>query len=75
MNKIAVCDKDEEVIMVYKANAVPRIGELINFPHRGSFRILEVAYRISDDNRWAEDELLMYIEVIIDLKNPIKRIG
>lgn len=74
MIDIAVCDKNEEVYLIYKADVVPRKGELINFPHKGSFRILEVAYRVSDDNsgKFPKEELLMYAEVIVDLSNPIE---
>ena len=75
MNTIAICDKDENVIVTYKFDVVPRVGELINFPHKGTFRILEVAHRVSDDASWREDERLLYIEVIIDLDHPIKSFG
>ena len=71
MNTIAICNTNENVIATYKSDAVPRVGELINFPHRGSFRILEVAHRVSDDTGWREDEMLLYIEVIIDITHPV----
>lgn len=73
MIDIAVCDKDEQVYLIYTSEVVPRKGELIHFPHKGSFRILDVAYRVSDDSdRFSKEELLMYAEVIIDLSNPIQ---
>ena len=71
MNTIAICNTNENVIATYKYDAVHRVGELINFPNRGSFRILEVAHRVSDDAGWREDERLLYIEVIIDLDHPV----
>ena len=71
MNTIAICDKDEDIIVTYKSDAVPRVGELINFPHKGTFRILAVAHRVSDDAIWREDERLLYIEVIIDITHPV----
>ena len=75
MITIAICNTDEEVITTYASDAVPRVGELINFPHKGSFRILAVAHRISDDNYWPNEERLIFVEVIIDLNTPIKEIG
>ena len=75
--KIAICDTDEQVVLCYSAPTVPRKGELIHLHHRGAFRILEVAYRIADDtwNNTPEDELLMYVEVIVDFNKQIREIG
>lgn len=75
--RIAVCDTDEQVVFQYEAPIVPRKGELIHLHHRGAFRILEVAYRIADDT-WVGtrlDELLMYVEVIVDFSNQVKDYG
>jgi len=76
MIDIAVCDKDESVYLIYRADVVPRKGELIHFPHKGSFRILDVAYRVSDDaGKFPQEELLMYAELIIDLSTPVQGLG
>ena len=74
MATIVICNKEEQVIVKYQSSIIPRKGELIHMAHHGAFRILEVAYRIADDT-WDStplEELLMYIEVIIDYNNPIK---
>ena len=75
MIDIVVCDKDESSYLLYKSDVIPRKGELINFPHHGSFRILEVAYRVSDDSPFRDNELLMFVEIIVDLSNPIKSLN
>ena len=70
---ISICDTKENVIFCYESSVVPRKGELINLTHSGTFRILDVAYRLADDQeRFNRSELLMYVEVIIDKDSPIK---
>jgi hypothetical protein len=73
--RIAICDKDEDVLFTYLSPVVPRKGELINLCHRGTFRILDVAYRIADDSIFPDKDLLMYAEVIVDFNNRIDHIG
>lgn len=68
---IALCNKNEKVLFSYESSIIPRKGELVNLPHRGTFRILEIAYRIADDVSWSTKDLLMYVEVIVDFENQI----
>ena len=71
MTQIAICDTNEEPIVIYESDVIPRKGELINLVHKGTFRILEVAYRLADDQgHFNKSELLIFVEVIIDLTYP-----
>lgn len=73
---IVVCDKFETVVFRFDSPVVPRKGELINLPHRGTYRIDEIAYRLADDslNYIKSDELLICVELIVDFNNQIKDI-
>lgn len=72
---IAICDIYENVVFRYAAPVVPRKGELIHLTHRGTFRIIEVAYRLADDTTFPDEQLLMFVEVIVDFNKPIHEIG
>ena len=70
---VVICDTKEKIITRYETSIIPRKGELINLTHSGTFRILDVAYRIADDQcKFNYSELLMYVEVIIDPANHLK---
>lgn len=70
---ISICDTKENIIFFYESSVIPRKGELVNLTHYGTFRILDVAYRLEyDQERFGRRELLMYVEVIIDKNSPIK---
>ena len=72
MTQIAIYNQNEEIIMIYDSNVIPRKGELINLTHRGTFRIDEIVYRLADDSDLLSGaNLLLYIEVIINTRNPI----
>jgi hypothetical protein len=74
MANIVICDRYENPFVRYESSVIPRKDEIIHLNHRGAFRILEVAYRIADDT-WSStpsDELLMYVEIILDLDNQIR---
>ena len=75
---IVVCDKNEKTVFRYSTRVIPHKGELINFPHHGTFQILNVAYRYADDNPKKLQfafENLMWVELIVDWENPVKDIS
>ena len=46
----------------YSSRHIPRVGEILHFPHLGGFRIENVAYEISDDS---ESNEAMWISVFV----------
>ena len=74
--KICVVDKDEKCVIQFHSTVIPHRGELINFPHFGTFKILNVAYRCSDDqSNNKKNESLMWVELLVDWQNPVKDIS
>lgn len=65
--KIYVYDKDitERILyekVKYVSEHIPRIGEILSFAHFGSFKVKNVAYRISDDTDCND---VMWVEVFV----------
>ena len=52
--------KNSKILITFYSNTIPRIGELIYFPHFGKFRVFEVIHHISDDS---ENNKCMWIEL------------
>lgn len=70
---ICVCDKEEKVVCRFAASAIPHKGELINFPQFGTFKVLNVAYRFTDNAPLPMlVDNLMYVELIVDWQHPVK---
>lgn len=42
-------NKDKQSLVVYEGEIVPHMGEMVYFPHKGKFKVIEVTYCISDD--------------------------
>lgn len=51
--------------IAYKSNYIPRMGDIIHFPHFGGFRVKSVAYRIADD-AGIDGNRLMWVELFVD---------
>ena len=51
----------------YKSNIIPRIDELVYFPHHGTFRVKKIVYHISDDCE--NDNELMWVEIHVIKEN------
>ena len=47
----------------YNSEHIPRVGEILHFPHLGSFRVKDIAYRISDDS---DSNEVMWVEVYVE---------
>ena len=47
----------------YNSEHIPRVGEILHFPHLGGFRVKDIVYRISDDTY--ENEV-MWVEVYVE---------
>ena len=63
--------------IAYKSNYIPRMGEILHFPHFGGFRVKSVAYRIADDSG-LDGNKLMWVELFvehIDPSEPVLRKG
>jgi len=55
----------------YSSEHIPRVGEILHFPHIGGFKVKDVAYEISDDS---EENTIMWVEVYVDkLKGENKK--
>ena len=46
------------IITQFHSGIVPRIGEKVYFPHIGLFKVLRVAYSITDEREDSENEIL-----------------
>ena len=51
--------------IAYKSNYIPRMGDIIHFPHFGGFRVKSVAYRIADD-AGIDGNRLMWVELFVE---------
>lgn len=51
--------------MAYKSNQIPRMGDILHFPHFGGFRVNSVVYRISDDSG-LDGNKLMWVELFVE---------
>lgn len=56
--------KDHRVITNFRSEYIPRVGEIIHFPHYGGYKVKHVAYRISDTE---EPKELMWVELYVDV--------
>ena len=43
----------------YTSEIIPHIGECICLPHKGSYRIFDVVYHISDDGNEYDNRIMM----------------
>lgn len=60
-------NKDKQPIVVYEGEIVPHTGEMIYFPHKGKFKVVEVTYGISDDHTArARYEYMMWASALIE---------
>lgn len=50
----------------YTSKIIPRIGESIYLPHKGSHRIIDIVYHISDDGN-EYDNKIMFIDLFLTL--------
>lgn len=50
-------------IVKYVSEHIPRIGEIIHFPHIGGFYVRNVVYRISDDTNCND---VMWVELGVE---------
>lgn len=54
-------------ICKYTSDIIPRIGEHIILPHKGTYKILEIIYHVTDDRKEYDNELMfvsLYLEFI-----------
>ena len=51
-------------LLHYTADAVPRINEIIYFPHYGQYKVKDVRYYISDDTK--DSNKLMWIDILAE---------
>lgn len=47
----------------YNSKYIPRVGEILHFPHLGGFRVKDIVYRISDDT---DSNEVMWVEVYVE---------
>ena len=65
--KIYVEEIDSEhPIITYTSNIIPRKDEILYFVHYGTYKVIDVIYRISDDNDYEEDNKIMWIELKVE---------
>ena len=57
--------RDNECITYYTGEIIPHIGETIYFSRKGSFKVVNVVYNISDDNL-PESERMMWVSVSVE---------
>lgn len=60
-------DGSQFEIVKYVSEHIPRIGEIVYFPHIGGFYVRNVAYQISDD---ANCNNVMWVELGVE---PLKK--
>ena len=65
LTEIYVMRDRELPLTPYMSNNIPRVGDILHFPHFGSFRVKSVVYRISDDG-WVDENRLMYVELFVE---------
>ena len=65
LTKIFVMYNRESPLTAYKSNQIPRIGDILYFPHFGSFKVNNVVYHIADD-AGLDGNRLMWIEVFVE---------
>ena len=64
--KIFVEEIDSEYFITYTSNIIPRKDEILYFIHYGAYKVIDVIYRISDDNINEEDNKIMWIELKVE---------
>lgn len=47
----------------YNSEHIPRVGEILHFPHLGGFRVKDIVYRISDDT---DSNEVMWVELYVE---------
>lgn len=57
---------NEVYFLSYKASIIPRIGEIVYFPHHGSFNVKKILHSITDDAPCGKDNVLAWIEVEVE---------
>ena len=58
-----IYDGSQFEIVKYVSEHIPRIGEIVHFPHIGGFYVRNVVYRISDDTNWND---VMWVELGVE---------
>lgn len=58
-----VCEEPSREKIKYKSEHIPRVGEILHFPHLGGFKVNDVVYRMSDDR---ETNTIMWVEVYVE---------
>ena len=56
---------DSYPILQYSSPIIPKIGEIIYSPHKGSFMIKDIVYHISDD-REGFDNKVLFVELKVE---------
>ena len=65
--KIYVEEIDAEYsITTYTSNIIPRKDEILYLVHFGAYKVIDVIYRISDDNICEEDNKIMWVELKVE---------
>lgn len=58
--------------IAYESNQIPRVGDILYFPHFGGFRVKSVVYRISDDSGLGNK--LMWVELFVEHIDPSEQL-
>ena len=69
MVEIYIRDKDTTILNSYKADVIPRVGEIIYSTHMGGFRVVSVVHVVSDTRarcRSLAGEVLSWIDVTVE---------
>ena len=61
--EISFTDTEDNNIMICELTAIPRVNEIVYFPHFGGYVVKNVVYCISDD---CPDNSLTYVSIILD---------
>lgn len=68
-NTYNILNDDSYKSIFLKANCVPRVAEVMYFPHYGSYRVFDVIYHITDDRGINEENEIMFVTIkLIKLK-------
>ncbi len=59
----SINERTSNEIIRYNSEHIPRVGEILHFPHLGGFRVKDIVYRISDDSYSNE---VMWVEVYVE---------
>ena len=65
--KIYVEEIDSEhPIITYTSKIIPRKDEILYFVHYGAYKVIDIIYRITDDNDIEEDNKIIWIELKVE---------